>query len=367
MGIRTPIIREGDDIVRIVVDSVLEATAKDYDQMSYGGAAHQLGANLNYKGDVLGVTESVVARAAGLYVTVDEIAEDIRKKFGENPIIVLEKPIYSRNRFSMILKGIARAASTIYFIMPAYDEVGNPSGVNPFTGVDIQKYYGEICEKENCKAVFCSSEDALRARTGYSWPDLKWINCSLHNYEEKRKYNITTLADICADKNPDFGVLGSNKATEEKLKLFPTRELATKVCKDIQKEIFYRTSKYVYVGVFGDGCFKPLSGEIWECADPATMPGYSDPEIFESTPNEIKIKAFADDEFKDLSGKELDNAVKRRIAEKNGSLVGNMAAQGTTPRLFRDLWASTMDLITGSGDRGTPVALLQGTLDSYAD
>lgn len=359
-GIVCPVIREGDDLVKVIVDNLLEATAVDYGQMSYGGAAHIPGEKLNYKKDILCVTESVVARSAGLYVTVDEIAENVRKIFGEDCEIAVLDPIYSRNRFSMILKGIARAAKMIYMRTPDFDEVGNPCGVNRFTGVNIIEYYREICKSENCGFKTFGSISG--------WCD-GVIYCGLHDYDRWRlEHNPPikmkgeapniTLADICSDKNPDFGLLGSNKATEEKLKLFPTRALANDVCKRIKDEIYKRVHKNVIVCCYGDGCFKDPVGGIWEFADPITMPGYTDADIIESTPNEIKFKAFID-ESKD------NEELAKNIAEakKEANLVGKMDSMGTTPRIYRDLIASLCDLISGSGNRQTPAVLLQGYFD----
>lgn len=358
-GVKCPVIREGDNIVDVVVESVLEATARDYDQMSFGGRAHELGGYLNYKNDIICVTESVVARSAGLYVTVDEIAEDIREKFGENPEITLMKPIYSRNRFSMILKGIARAARKITILMPEFDEVGNPRGVNQFTGVNIQEYYTEICHKENCFCVIMDYNVKEVKRWGKNW-----IFCGLHDYQiwgrhpYMQEITCYKLSEICAYKNPDFGLLGSNKATEERLKLFPTIRLANKVCADIKEKIRKTTGKDVIVCCYGDGCFKDPLGGIWEFADPVTMPGYTDEELMESTPNEIKFKAFIDES---KSNEELEANINAAKEEKN--LVGKMSAMGTTPRLFRDLIASFADLTSGSGNRQTPVVLIQGYFD----
>ena len=357
MGVKCPIIKEGDDIVKTVVDSVIAATD----------------GKLN-DNDVIGVTESVVARSAGLYVTVDEIAEDIRKKFetnrGKYKGITVLHPIYSRNRFSMILKAIARAAEDFVIIyMPEFDEVGNPSGVNPFTGVDIAAYYREIVEGEGKHCVIY--KEAYKALSG------NVIYCGLHDYEEwKGKYGkigtFITLADICADKNPDFGLLGTNKATEERIKLFPTVSLANEVSDSIQAAIKERTGKEVNVLVYGDGCFKSpgiqgvIGSSIWELADPTTCPG-STHGILDAKPNEIKIKAFADDKYKDLTGEELDKAVKAEIKTKDKNLVGNMNSQGTTPRRYYDLLASLMDLTSGSGDKGTPVVLVQNYFNNYSD
>ena len=362
-GILCPIIREGDNLAEIVAKAVLEATAKDWSQMDFGGASHEVGYYLNNK-DVIGITESVIARAASQYVTVDEIAKDIKQKFGDTDEIVVLKPIYSRNRFSMILKGIARATKKIIFIMPRYDEVGNPVGVNPFTGVDIQKYYGEICQKENCDFEFLNHED-----TWYFHKNA--IYCGLHDYKAwKDIYNppqgrtdgktFLTLADLCTDKNPDFGLLGTNKATEEKLKLFPTKKEAKRVCTYVKYIIKNRCGRDVVVMAYGDGSYKDLDAGIWEMADPVSSPGYTDEELLDSTPNEVKVKALADDKFKDLSGKELEDAIKEEIKANAGkNLKGNMVSQGTTPRRYVNLLASLMDLTSGSGDRCTPVVLVQ--------
>ena len=362
MGIKCPIIREGDNLVDVVVDSVLDATAI-HDSDATNKTTYDLHDN-----DVIGVTESVVARSAGLYVSVDEIAEDVKKKFGEDATILVDSPIYSRNRFSMILKGIARAAKKVIIMMPEFDEVGNPSGVNPFTGVDIKEYYKEICNAENCEfgTVVPDSFDGT-------------LYCGLHDYESRKReaLNVSpkffTLADICSDKNPDFGLLGTNKSTEEKLKLFPTKEIAEKTAYAIQEKLFAKTGKRIEVIIYGDGCFHSpsLSGStdgssIWEFADPVTVPGYTHG-ILDGKPNEIKIKAFADDKFKDLSGDELDNAVKSEIKAKESSLVGNMNSQGTTPRRYTDLLASLCDLTSGSGDKGTPVVLVQNYFNNYSE
>ena len=370
MGIKAPIVKEGDDLVKIVVDSVLKATKVGSE---YSAIEHY---NINNK-DVIGITESIVARTQGNYVTVDEIALDVIKKFGPAATITLIKPIYSRNRFSMILKGIARAASKIIFVIPDFDEVGNPKGVNPFTGVDIQKYYQEICEKEDCTCEFTDLDNPI----GYIYSD-NWLYCGLHDYKQWKEahnppimatnasYKYFTLADICSDKNPDYGVLGSNKATEEKIKLFPTKEYAQKIVNQVQLGIYKETGKLVEVCVYGDGCFhSPSNGtpgsSIWEFADPVVSPAYTSG--LEGYPNEIKIKAFADDEFKDLSGDELTNAVKEKIKEKDDNLVGNMASQGTTPRHYTWLLGSLMDLTSGSGDKGTPFVLVQNYFNNYSN
>lgn len=343
-GLKCGIIREGDNIVDIVTNSVLENTWDTFKNRY-----------LLKEKDIICITESVVARSAGLYVTVNEIAEDIRRKFGENPEITLIAPIYSRNRFSMILKGIARAAKKVTILMPEFDEVGNPSGVNRFTGVNIKDYYIELCHKEDC---YCLIMDYNMREVG-KWGE-NWIYCGLHDYENwgrhpyLEKITCYTLADICSDKNPDFGLLGTNKATEEKLKLFPTKELATSVCEKIKKKIYEYTGTNVIVCCYGDGAFKDPVGGIWEFADPTTMPGYTDADIIESTPNELKLKAFIDESKND---DELKKNLEEASIEKN--LVGKMSAMGTTPRLYRDLIASLADLTSGSGNRQTPIIWIQ--------
>lgn len=345
MGVKCPIIHEGDDIVSIVYNAIMDATDD--------------GKSLQDK-DVVGITESVVARSAGQYISVDDIAADIEMKFGNDATICLVKPIYSRNRFSMILKGIARASNKLVFIMPEKDEVGNPRGVNKFTGVNIEKYYKEICENENCECDICDVIDGENI-----------IDCRLHKYfshkDASEKYNWYSLADICSDKSPDWGVLGTNKATEEKLKLFPSKELSNRVCEDIKKKIFDITGKDVIVMVYGDGCFhSPDTGvngsSIWEFADPVTSPGYTDADILESTPNELKLKAFAETNSDD----DIKEMVKKQHSDST-NLVGNMSAQGTTPRKYHDLLASLMDLTSGSGDKGTPIILVQNYFNTMID
>lgn len=341
-GIECPLIKEGDNIINIIVDAVLEETAKDWDQMSYGGAAHEPGYYLHNK-DIIGITESVVARALGQYVTIDEIAKDIEDKYGKDATIAIIAPIYSRNRFSMILKGIARAAKELILVMPDFDEVGNPRGINPFTGVNIEEYYKSICTVEGCKCTI----------NGEWSNDYKVLDCRLHTKQTPKPTEQVYyhLDEICSHKSPDWGLLGTNKATENRLKLFPSVASGTKLCKIIKKNIKRKTGKDVIVCIYGDGCFRDPVGGIWEFADPVTMPAYTDWELMESTPNEIKLKAFIDE------GK-TEEEIKQMIAEKK-DLVGSMSSQGTTPRVYRDLIASLMDLTSGSGDRGTPVVLIQ--------
>ena len=366
MGIKAPMIKEGDDLVNIIVDSVINevknVTVTPVPYYIEGVRAFRTEEHMSYdinNKDIIGITESVIARAAGQYISVDDIAADIEKKFGKDAFIRLINPIYSRNRFSMILKGIARAAKKLYILMPSIHEVGNPSGVNPFTGVDIQKYYTEICESENCEVSFWDGVSSNNFRQEIpelkDIPDVNTIYCGLHDYTEWKEHfgspNHFTLADICDEFSPDWGLLGTNKSTEERLKLFPSKEVAQKVCDEVKSKIKDITGKDVIVCSYGDGCFKDPVGGIWEFADPVTMPAYTDKELIESTPNEIKLKAFIDD------GKS-EEEINKLIKEKK-NLVGSMTSQGTTPRLYRDLLASLMDLTSGSGDRATPIVLIQ--------
>ena len=374
MGIKAPIIREGDNLAKIVVNSVLNATLIDSKFIDVPDPTTKSGWKVEElktydidDKDVIGITESVVARAAGNYVTIDDIALDIQMKFGGmREYIVVANPIYSRNRFSMILKAITRATSKgVIIYMPDADEVGNPSGVNQFTGVNIKDYYTELVNKEGRECIIhdCAwtDEDEITNKDGI-------IYCGLHDYEQWKadygnNYRIT-LADICSNKC-EYGLLGSNKATEEKLKLFPSKVSAQNLVEKVQAEMYKATNKYVEVCVYGDGCFKDPVGGIYEFADPVTCPAYT--VGLEGTPNEIKIKAFADDQFKDLMGADLDNAIKNTIIENNKSLVGNMASQGTTPRRYVDLLASLMDLTSGSGQKGTPIILVKNYFKSYAN
>jgi len=254
-GIECPIIREGDNIVDIVVSSVLKETTIDWSETEMEDA-DMCDVNLPkysiQNKSVIGITESLVARAAGQYITVDDIATDIEKKFGKDATICLVNPIYSRNRFSMILKGIARAAKKVIIVMPDYDEVGNPKGVNPFTGVNIEKYYKELCESESCE---CETTD-----DGFQYAR-NAIYCGLHHFPEWSilhvgDFDYYTLADICSDKSPDWGVLGTNKATEERLKLFPSKAECQRVCEAVKEKIKEKTGKDVIVCVYGDKNYK---------------------------------------------------------------------------------------------------------------
>lgn len=334
-GLIAPIIREGDDLCKIVCNTVFNAINNVED------------------GDIIGITESVVARAQGNYVTVDEVAEDIKKKFNNPENIHVYKPIYSRNRFAMILKAIARAVKdTVFIVMPDIDEVGNVLKNHPFTGLDYDEYYKSIVESEGKKCVIEYINDLP-----HSFDDV--LDCQIH-----RQDFTMNLARICEDKC-EYGLYGSNKASEEVLKLFPDTKKAQELVEDIKKEIFERSGYNVEVMVYGDGCFKDPVGGIWEFADKVVSPAYTSG--LEGTPNEIKIKNFADDKYKNLSGDELINAIKQEIENKDNNLKGNMASQGTTPRRYVDLLGSLMDLTSGSGDKGTPIVYIKRYFKNFAD
>ena len=349
IGIVCPIIRESDNIVDIVVDSVIKS-----------------GNTIDNK-DVIGITESVIARSLGRYVSVDDIANETKKLFGENATIMLYNPIYSRNRFAMILKGIARGAKKLIIIMPWVDEVGNDVRNHPFTGQNYDDYYTEICKSEGCEVVILNElRGGTYDKTNFAW----WVqnhpgehingylDCTLHNnkfsslslHSWYQFYPLKTLYDYFKDIS-DFGLLGSNKSTEERLKLFPNKSDANQVCEEVKKRIKEKFNKDVIVCCYGDGCYKDPEG-IWEFADPVTMPGYTDKELIDSTPNEIKLKSLID-ETSDNVG------VIMKLSEEKENLKGNMKSMGTTPRKFRDLLASLMDLTSGSGDRETPVVLVK--------
>lgn len=384
-GIRCPIIREGDNLVQIVSDSVLEAAESE-------------GFELRDK-DVIAVTESVVARAQGNYASVDQIAADVKKKLGGDTIGVIF-PILSRNRFAVCLRGIAMGAKKVV-LMLSYpsDEVGNElvsidqlddAGINPysdlltlekyrelfgenrhpFTGVDYVEYYSGIIKEAGAEAevIFANDPRKVLAYTK------RVLNCDIHTRQRTKRLLKAAGAEIVCGMddiltsvvdgsgyNEKYGLLGSNKSTENKIKLFPKE--CTDLVLDIQKEILDRTGKYVEVMVYGDGAFKDPVGKIWELADPCVSPA-STPGL-EGTPNEVKLKYLADNDFKDLSGEALKNAITARIKEKKDNLVGDMASQGTTPRRLTDLIGSLCDLTSGSGDKGTPIILVQGYFDNY--
>ncbi len=385
-GIRCPIIKEGDDLVSIVTDSVIQAAESD------GFSLHDR--------DVVAITESIVARAQGNYCTVDDIAEDVKRKLGGNDIGVVF-PITSRNRFSVLLSGIARGAKKIY-LMLSYpsDEVGNAflsydeldaKGINPFsdvlnekkyhelfgdpvhefTGVNYISYYRELIEKENCE---CEIIFANQAKTILNYTN-NALCCDIHTRSRSKRIlkelgaNVYGLDDIMSEPlngsgyNEKYGLLGSNKATDEKVKLFPRD--AQPLVDAIRDRFLKETGKHMEVMIYGDGAFKDPQGKIWELADPVVSPFYT--EGLKGTPNEVKIKYLADNDYKDLSGEQLKEAIKASIKEKDSNLVGKMVSEGTTPRQLTDLIGSLCDLTSGSGDKGTPVVLVQGYFDNYTN
>ena len=384
-GVRAPIIRNGDNIAEIVTNCILEASREE---------------NIPVRDrDVVAMTEAIVARAQGNYATVDDIATDIRAKFGGETVAVI-LPILSRNRFSVCLTGIARGAKKIV-LMLSYpsDEVGNhlvsldkvdEMGVNPysdvltlekyrelfgyekhrFTGVDYVEFYEKLIRAEgaDCEIIFANDPRAVLPYTK------NVLTCDIHTrHRSKRLLKaagaeiVYGLDDILSESvngsgyNEHYGLLGSNKATDEQVKLFP-RDCQT-VVDDIQKRLLEATGKHVEVMVYGDGAFKDPVGKIWELADPVVSPAYTSG--LEGTPNELKLKYLADNDFADLSGDALKNAIKERIVQKDGNLVGKMASEGTTPRQLTDLIGSLCDLTSGSGDKGTPIVWIQGYFDNY--
>lgn len=384
-GIRCPIIRQGDDLTKIVVDSVMEASEAE-------------GFEIRDR-DVIAVTESIVARAQGNYASVEAIAQDVREKLGGETIGVIF-PILSRNRFAICLRGIAMGAKKV-ILMLSYpsDEVGNElvsldqldeakinpysdvltlekyrelfgENKHPFTGVDYVAYYEELIKEAGAEVevIFANDCRSILSHTK------KVINCDIHTRARTKRLLreagaeiVVGLDDILNQPvngsgcNEKYGLLGSNKSTEDTIKLFP-RE-CTDLVLDIQKAILDKTGKHVEVMVYGDGAFKDPVGKIWELADPCVSPA-STPGL-EGTPNEVKLKYLADNDFKDLSGEALKEAISGRIREKKDNLVGDMASQGTTPRRLTDLIGSLCDLTSGSGDKGTPVILIQGYFDNY--
>ena len=386
-GIRCPIIREGDNLVDMTVNSVLEAAASE-------------GFELRDR-DVIALTESIVARAQGNYVTVQDIAADVKAKLGGETVGVIF-PILSRNRFAINLKGIAMGCKKVV-LMLSYpsDEVGNAlltydqldeAGINPysdvltlekyrelfgenvheFTGVDYVDYYSNIIKEAGAEVEVIF---ANQAKTILNYTD-RIINCDIHTrvrtkriLKENGAKVVCGLDDIMTASingsgfNAKYGLLGSNKSTEDKIKLFPQE------CKDlvldIQAQILEKTGKHVEVMVYGDGAFKDPQGKIWELADPVVSPAFTDGLI--GTPNELKLKYLADNDFANLSGAELKEAISNSIKTKDSNLVGNMASQGTTPRQLTDLIGSLCDLTSGSGDKGTPVILIQGYFDNYTN
>lgn len=384
-GIRCPIFREGDDLANQVVDSVLAAAESD-------------GFDVRDK-DVLCITESVVARCQGNYASVDAIAEDVREKLGGKTIGVIW-PILSRNRFAICLRGMAKGAEKIV-LMLSYpsDEVGNAlltldqldaAGVNPysdvlslekyrelfgenrhqFTGVDYVAYYGDLIKEcgADVEIIFANHADEILNYTD------KVINCDIHTRARTKRilrskgatvYGMDEILNAPVNGsgyNEKYGLLGSNKATEDSVKLFPRD--SQKLVEDIQAMMLERTGKHIEVMVYGDGAFKDPVGKIWELADPVVSPFYTSG--LEGTPNELKLKYLADNDYSNLSGEELREAISKAIADKpQDSLVGNMVSEGTTPRRLTDLIGSLCDLTSGSGDKGTPVVYIQGYFDNY--
>ena len=387
-GIRCPIFREGDDLAKMVTESVLEAAECE-------------GFELRDR-DVIALTESIVARAQGNYCSVDDIAADVKAKLGGETVGVIF-PILSRNRFAICLRGIAKGCKKVV-LMLSYpsDEVGNhlvtmdaidESGVNPysdvltlekyrelfgyekheFTGVDYVEYYGNLVKEcgAEVEIIFANQAKAILPYADHI------INCDIHTRARTKRILLANGAKVVCSLddlmnapvngsgcNEKYGLLGSNKSTEDKIKLFP-RE-----CKElvlaIQKNVLDATGKHVEVMVYGDGAFKDPQGKIWELADPVVSPAFTDGLI--GTPNELKLKYLADNDFANLSGEELRAAISASIKAKDGSsLVGNMASQGTTPRQLTDLIGSLCDLTSGSGDKGTPVVLVQGYFDNYTN
>lgn len=386
-GIRCPIIREGDDLIQIVTDSVIEAAQAE------GFELHDR--------DVISMTESIVARSQGNYCTVNDIAADVKNKLGGDTVGVIF-PILSRNRFAICLKGIAMGCKKIV-LMLSYpsDEVGNElvnidkvdeAGINPysdvltlaryrevfgytkheFTGVDYVEYYSDIIKEEGCdvEIIFANQPKAILEYTK------NVINCDIHTRARTKRLlkaagaeKVFGLDEIMnapvngSGFNEKYGLLGSNKATEGQVKLFP-RDCFDLV-EGVQKVILDRTGKHVEVMVYGDGAFKDPKGKIWELADPVVSPAYTKGLI--GTPNEVKIKYLADNDFATLSGDELKEAISKSIKEKDANLVGKMVSEGTTPRQLTDLIGSLCDLTSGSGDKGTPVVLVQGYFDNYTN
>lgn len=385
-GIRTPIIKEDTNLADVVVNSIMEA------QKEEGFTFHDR--------DIIAITEAVVGISEGNFIKVDDIAYDIKNKYPDGEVGIIY-PILSRNRFSLILKGIARGCKKIYMLLSfPKDEVGNSiidldtlensefdlgsiiseseydrvfsSFKHPFTGINMVEFYREVIHNEGCEVEFVFSnqaKDILKYTSNV-------LTCDIHNRVKTKEniissggtnvyglYEIMTKPINGSGYNPKYGLLGSNKSTEEKLKLFP--KTGDKLVIDIQNRMYGLTGKKIEVMVYGDGAFKDPVGGIWELADPVVSPAYTSG--LEGTPNEIKLKYVSDNKFPDLRGEELAEAIRNEIKSKDDNLVGNMASQGTTPRRFTDLIGSLCDLTSGSGDKGTPVVFIQGYFDNYAN
>ena len=386
-GIRCPIIRQGDNLVEIAVNSVLDAAKEENFEL--------------HDKDVVALTESIVARSQGNYANIKAIAKDIQNKF-EDGIVGVIFPILSRNRFSILLRGIASGCKKV-ILMLSYpsDEVGNAlltydqldeSGINPysdvlsleryrelfgykkheFTGVDYIEYYQSIIKEAGAEVevIFANNPKEILKYTD------SILTCDIHTRARTKRilkangakvvYGLDDILTSSIDGsgyNEKYGLLGSNKSTEETIKLFP--RACQGLVEDIQKELLKRTGKHIEVMVYGDGAFKDPQGKIWELADPVVSPAFTSGLV--GTPNEVKLKYLADNDFKDLSGDELKEAIKNSIKTKDNNLVGNMLSQGTTPRQLTDLIGSLCDLTSGSGDKGTPIILVQGYFDNYTN
>ena len=385
-GIRTPIIKENDDLANIVVNSLLNAKESE---------------NFEFRDrDIVAITEAVVGISEGNYATVDDIAEDLKIKFPKKEIGIVF-PILSRNRFSMILKGIARGMKKITMLLSfPSDEVGNGildedklenskfkltdviseneyyeyfgDFIHPFTGINMVDFYKNLIESEDCQVEFVFANDPKEI--------LKYtknvLNCDIHTRYKTKKlleesgaekvyglYEVLNKSINGSGYNPNYGLLGSNKATEERLKLFP--KTGDELVNKIQTILKDKTGKTIEVMVYGDGAFKDPVGHIWELADPVVSPAYTSG--LEGTPNELKLKYLSDNKFANLKGNELKEAIKQEIKEKSSNLKGNMLSQGTTPRRLTDLIGSLCDLTSGSGDKGTPVVFIQGYFDNLSN
>ena len=386
-GIRCPIIRQGDNLVEIAVNSVLDAAKEENFEL--------------HDKDVVALTESIVARSQGNYANIKAIAKDIQNKF-EDGVVGVIFPILSRNRFSILLRGIASGCKKV-ILMLSYpsDEVGNAlltydqldeSGINPysdvlslekyrelfgykkheFTGVDYIEYYQSIIKEAGAEVevIFANNPKEILKYTD------SILTCDIHTRTRTKRilkangakvvYGLDDILTSSIDGsgyNEKYGLLGSNKSTEETIKLFP--RACQGLVEDIQKELLKRTGKHIEVMVYGDGAFKDPQGKIWELADPVVSPAFTSGLV--GTPNEVKLKYLADNDYKDLSGDELKEAIKNSIKTKDNNLVGNMLSQGTTPRQLTDLIGSLCDLTSGSGDKGTPIILVQGYFDNYTN
>lgn len=385
-GIRTPIVKENDNLAEIVVSSLIKASEEE--RFTFRDK------------DVVAITEAVVGISEGNYATLDDISADIKRKFKSGEIGLIY-PILSRNRFAVLLKGIARGCKKITMMLSyPSDEVGNSlfnadllekHNIDPFndvlteeeynkhfknethifTGVNYVNFYKELIESENCQVKFIFANNP---KTILNY-EKNILNCDIHNRAKTKKILkdnggeiVYSLEDILKESingsgfNPKYGLLGSNRATEEKVKLFPRSgdELVLKV----QKLLKEKTGKQIEVMVYGDGAFKDPVGGIWELADPVVSPAYT--KGLEGNPNELKLKYFADNKFKDLKGEQLNEAIRTEIRKKDNDLKGQMASQGTTPRRLTDLIGSLADLTSGSGDKGTPIVFIQGYFDNYA-